>query len=115
MISISYIKETKVMRTLVDLGDAQLQGLDELSKKERLSRAALIRRAIDDYLAKQGDKQKGNAFGLWDKRKVDGLAIRKKCVANGEGLFDTNILVDCLNAVSQPTILAFRCPTDCER
>jgi hypothetical protein len=35
------------MRTLVDLGDAQLQALDELSRKER-SRAALIRQAIDD-------------------------------------------------------------------
>jgi metal-responsive CopG/Arc/MetJ family transcriptional regulator len=51
------LKETKVMRTLVDLGDAQLQALDELSRKEKRSRAALIRRAIDDYLAKQCDKQ----------------------------------------------------------
>ena len=62
MISVSYIEETKVMRTLVDLGDAQLQALDELSKKEKRSRAALIRRAIDDYLAKQADKQEDDAF-----------------------------------------------------
>ena len=61
----SHIKGTKVMRTLVDLGDAQLQALDELSRKEKRSRAALIRRAIDDYLAKQRDKQEGDAFGLW--------------------------------------------------
>jgi len=39
------------MRTLVDLGDAQIRALDDLSKKEKTSRAALIRRAIDDYLA----------------------------------------------------------------
>ena len=50
------------MRTLVDLGDAQLQALDELSRKEKRSRAALIRRAIDDYLAKQRDKQEDAAF-----------------------------------------------------
>jgi len=62
------------MRTLVDLGDAHLQALDELSRKEKRSRAALIRRAIDDYLAKQGDKQEDDAFGLWGKREVDGLA-----------------------------------------
>jgi metal-responsive CopG/Arc/MetJ family transcriptional regulator len=68
----------KVMRTLVDLGDAQLQALDELSKKEKRSRAALIRRAIDDYLAKERYKQEGDAFGLWGKRKVDGLAYQKK-------------------------------------
>ena len=69
---------TKVMRTLVDLGDTQLQALDELSKKEKRSRAALIRQAIDDYLAKQRDKQEGDAFGLWGKRRVDGLAYQEK-------------------------------------
>jgi predicted transcriptional regulator len=78
MISMSLIKETKVMRTLVDLGDVQLQALDELSRKEKRSRAALIRQAIDEYLAKQRDKQEGDAFGLWGKRKVDGLAYQEK-------------------------------------
>ena len=66
------------MRTLVDLGDAQLQALDELSRKQKRSRAALIRRAIDEYRAKQGDKQEGDAFGLWGKRKVEGLAYQEK-------------------------------------
>lgn len=66
------------MRTLVDLGDTQIQALDELSKKEKRSRAALIRQAIDDYLAKQLSKQESNAFGLWGKRKVDGLAYQEK-------------------------------------
>jgi metal-responsive CopG/Arc/MetJ family transcriptional regulator len=66
------------MRTLVDLGDNQLQALDELSKKEKRSRAALIRQAIDDYLAKQRDKREGDAFGLWGKRRVDGLAYQEK-------------------------------------
>jgi metal-responsive CopG/Arc/MetJ family transcriptional regulator len=45
------------MRTLVDLGDAQIQALDDLSKKEKRSRAALIRQAIDDYLGKRRDQQ----------------------------------------------------------
>ena len=66
------------MRTLVDLGDHQIHALDELSKKEKLSRAALIRRAIDDFLAKRHSKQEGDAFGLWGKRKVDGLAYQEK-------------------------------------
>jgi metal-responsive CopG/Arc/MetJ family transcriptional regulator len=67
-----------MMRTLVDLGDTQIQALDELSKKEKRSRAALIRQAIDDYLAKQRGKQEGDAFGLWGKRIVDGLAYQEK-------------------------------------
>ena len=66
------------MRTLVDLGDTQLQALDELSKKEKRPRAALIHQAIDDYLGKRRDKQQGDAFGLWGKRKVDGLTYQEK-------------------------------------
>jgi metal-responsive CopG/Arc/MetJ family transcriptional regulator len=68
----------KQMRTPVDLSDTQVQALDEISKKEKRSRAALIRQAIDDYLARRRSKQDGDAFGLWGKRKVDGLAYQKK-------------------------------------
>jgi metal-responsive CopG/Arc/MetJ family transcriptional regulator len=66
------------MRTLVDLGDAQIRALDELSKKEKRSRAALIRQAIDDYLAKRHRIEENDAVGLWGKRKVDGLAYQAK-------------------------------------
>ena len=52
------------MRTLVDLSDTQHQALDELSRNEKRSRAALICRTIDDYLAKQRDKQEDDAFGV---------------------------------------------------
>lgn len=78
MPSMSHIEGTKVMRISVDLGDTQLQALDELSIKVKRSRAALIRRAIDDYLAKQREAKEGDAFGLWGKRKVDGLAYQEK-------------------------------------
>ena len=66
------------MRTLVDLGDSQMRALDELSKKEKRSRASLIRQAIDDYLGKRRERQSGDAFGLWGKRKIDGLAYQEK-------------------------------------
>jgi metal-responsive CopG/Arc/MetJ family transcriptional regulator len=66
------------MRTLVDIGEPQVQELDELSKEDRRSRAALIREAIDDYLAKRRARRGGDAFGLWGKRKVDGLAYQEK-------------------------------------
>ena len=62
------------MRISVDLDDARIQALDELSQREKRSRAALIRQAIDDYL---GSRQ-GDAFGLWGKRKLDGLAYQQK-------------------------------------
>ena len=70
------------MRTLVDLGDSQVEALDELSKKDKRSRAALIREAIDDFLAQRRSDREGDAFGLWGKRKVDGVAYQEK--ARGE-------------------------------
>jgi metal-responsive CopG/Arc/MetJ family transcriptional regulator len=66
------------MRTLVDVGDTQLQELDELSKEEKRSRAALIREAIDDFIAKRRNKHEGDAFGLWGEQKIDGLAYQAK-------------------------------------
>jgi predicted transcriptional regulator len=66
------------MRTLADLTDRQVAALGELTKREERSRAALIRQAIDDYLAEQRGKQESDAFGLWGKRKVDGLAYQQK-------------------------------------
>jgi len=66
------------MRTLVDVADAQLRELDALSKEEKRSRAALIREAIDDYLATRRRRDEGDAFGLWGRRKVDGLAYQEK-------------------------------------
>ena len=74
---ISYIT-VKMMRTLVDVGDSQLQELDELSKEEKRSRAALIREAIDDFLEKRRSKHEGDAFGLWGTRKVDGVVYQNK-------------------------------------
>ena len=67
-----------VMRTLVDVGNTQIRELDALSREEKRSRAALIREAIDDYLASRRKKHEGDSFGLWGKRKVDGLVYQRK-------------------------------------
>ncbi len=66
------------MSALVDLGDERLRALDELSKRARKSRTALIRDAVDDYLAKHLVKIEDDAFGLWGNRKVDGAAYQRK-------------------------------------
>ena len=65
------------MRISIDIDDAQLRELDELSKAEKRSRAALIREAIDDLLIKRRSKHPGDAFGLWGNRKVDGLVYQR--------------------------------------
>ena len=66
------------MRALVDMNDAQVEALDVLAKRLRRSRAALIRAAIDDYLERHHREQIEDGFGLWGKRKVDGLDYQEK-------------------------------------
>lgn len=66
------------MRTLVDIGDKEIQALDELAAEENVSRAALIRRAIDDLLQKQTKKAVSDAWGLWREEAKDGLAFQEE-------------------------------------
>jgi len=66
------------MRALIDMNDAQVEALDALAKRVRRPRAALIRAAIDDYLDRHRREQVEDGFGLWGRRKVDGLAYQEK-------------------------------------
>jgi hypothetical protein len=65
-----------IMKISVQVRDDQLSALDALAQKEDRSRAALIRDAVDDYLAKTQPLRK--AFGLWRDRKIDGLEYQRK-------------------------------------
>lgn len=65
------------MRTIIDLTDEQLAALAKLGDKHDLSRAALIRAAVDDYLSKNAAEGWQEAFGLWRERGVDGLAYQQ--------------------------------------
>lgn len=74
------------MRTIVDIPDELVKGLDLLGKKHDLSRAELVRRAVDRYLATETEKTTGDVdkyFGIfkddptvWDG--LDGLAWQRK-------------------------------------
>jgi hypothetical protein len=78
MIYSEYINlEFAAMRILVDIPDAELDSLNTIGVNERRSRAALIREAIADYLRGR-EPQRADAFGLWGKRKVDGLEYQTK-------------------------------------
>ncbi|MGF0536939.1 CopG family transcriptional regulator [Agrobacterium sp. ES01] len=64
------------MRTIVDIGEDDLSALDQLAKRERLSRAALVRQAVADLLARKRQLDAADAFGLWRSEPVDGLEYR---------------------------------------
>lgn len=66
------------MRTLVDIGESELKALDRMAKESDVSRASLIRAAIRDYVERREAGDGDEAFGLWGKRKIDGLAYQER-------------------------------------
>lgn len=66
-----------VMRTIVDLPPAQLEALDLLCRREGISRAEAVRRAVAEHLARhQADP--GRAFGLWSARRIDSVEYQRR-------------------------------------
>ncbi len=68
------------MRTLVDIPERQIMDLSLLCQTEGVSRAEIIRRAINSYLTQHKPKEI-NSFGLWkneNKISEDGLEYQKK-------------------------------------
>lgn len=65
------------MRTLVDIPDGQIEELIRISKAEKVSRAEIIRQAVAVFIEmKKPDA--AEAFGLWKKYGVDGLAYQEQ-------------------------------------
>jgi len=66
------------MRALIDIEKHQIERLDELARRQRKSRAALIRHAVREYLDARTAEDAENAFGLWGNRDVDGLEYQER-------------------------------------
>ena len=63
------------MRTIVEIPDQNIQALDAICGREKISRAEAVRRAVTDYLARhKGDGDA--AFGLWQNRGKDSLSYQ---------------------------------------
>lgn len=62
-----------IMRTIVELPSEQVSHLDAHCRRERISRAEAIRRAVSMMLAAAG-AEATRAFGLWRGRSEDALA-----------------------------------------
>jgi metal-responsive CopG/Arc/MetJ family transcriptional regulator len=62
------------MRTIINLPQEYVDALSEISRREKISRAEVIRRAIDDYLKKSGSlPDSDSAFGIWKAKVPDTL------------------------------------------
>lgn len=62
-----------IMRTIIDLPSDQVSHLDAHCRRERISRAEAIRRAVSMMLADAGSTEASRAFGLWRGRSKDAL------------------------------------------
>jgi hypothetical protein len=66
------------MRTIIELPEDQLRDLAELCRRERISRAEAIRRAVAEYSRRRRAGDTRRAFGLWRDRRRDGLAYERR-------------------------------------
>lgn len=66
------------MRTIIELPEEQLTGLDGWCRREGISRAEAIRRAVAAMLAERAKGEAAGAFGLWRGRAEDALAEQEK-------------------------------------
>lgn len=61
------------MRTLVDIPDQLLKEIDAVAKREAISRAEAVRRAMAKFVAERTSPATDSAFGIWKSRDIDAL------------------------------------------
>jgi hypothetical protein len=66
------------MRTIIELPPAQIDALDALCRREGISRAEAIRRAVAAHVRQQRERGPDPAFGLWRDRPVDGVNYERR-------------------------------------
>jgi metal-responsive CopG/Arc/MetJ family transcriptional regulator len=67
------------MRTIIDLPPAQLDALDAWCRRDGISRAEAIRRAVAATVGQQAAGGREAAVGLWrDRRGPDGLTYERR-------------------------------------
>jgi hypothetical protein len=66
------------MRTIVDLPDAQRDVLDAWCRREGISRAEAVRRAIAAHVRAVPAETPDPAYGLWSGRVRDGLTYERR-------------------------------------
>jgi len=66
------------MRTIIELPQEQLTHLDAHCRRENVSRAEAIRRAVAAMLSERSKSDAAGAFGVWRDRAEDALAEQER-------------------------------------
>jgi len=73
------------MRTIFTIPDDTVRRLDRLARQRRISRAEVIRRAVDALLSEDARTAGDEAFGLWHGRLRDSVAEQRRLRAEWDG------------------------------
>lgn len=65
------IYDAVIMRTIIDLPDEQAKALADWCRKEKISKAEAVRRALAGMLSNQQQAGREKAFGAWGKKDLD--------------------------------------------
>jgi len=65
------------MRTIIELPREQIEALDDECRREGISRAEAVRRAVAEHLRRYSESAARGAFGVWRGRRVDGLKYQE--------------------------------------
>ena len=66
------------MRTIIELPAEQVEELEAVCRRDGISRAEAIRRAIADHLRHRPRAGADPAFGAWRARRMDGLKYQER-------------------------------------
>jgi hypothetical protein len=73
------------MRTIVDIPSGQLESLDDHCRREGISRAEAVRRALAVHLRHARTASPDPAFALWRGRGMDGLKYERRLRGEWDG------------------------------
>ncbi len=66
------------MRTLIDIPEYYVAALDLLRRRRGVSRSAVIREAVHDYLDRNLQPDADVGFGLWAENTIDGVEYQRR-------------------------------------
>jgi len=66
------------MRTIIEIPQDQVDALEAICKRESISRAEAIRRAVAAYVRHEGPSTANQAFGLWRGQRGSGLQYQEQ-------------------------------------
>ena len=65
-------------RILIDIPQEAVESLDQIAEKKDLSRAEIIRRAIEIAILTESSSGFKEAFGAWSQKKQKGVDLQRK-------------------------------------